>query len=683
MFKNLKLASKIGGGYGIMGLILITVVLITIVQVSKVTEINNRVVNLRGPTARTSLMMLNGINHSLAALRGWILLGKDKFKTNRLKSWNEEIEPSLEKLGMFSVSWTNPENIQRLEKINSAIKDFKKYQKEIEEIAQTQDNIPTIKMLFEEAAPQATIMTRQITQMINLEFKQSATPDRKRLLGIMADVRGTTALGLAAIRAYLLSGNVKFMDDFSTLWSKNNKRFKDLQEAAYLLTAEQNKAFESFSRARVVFTPIPPKMFTNRQAKDWNRANYWLGSKAAPEADKIVKALKAMATNQQELLTKDMAAAHKMDTSLHSLLWILLVVGVIACLILGVVITRSITTPIHKAVGLIKEIENGDLSHQLDIDQKDEIGVMVTSLNQMSAGLRKLIQDIGRGVKKLNTTSNELSEISNEMSSNSEQTTEKANTVAAAAEEMSANMESVAAASEETSVNVNMVASAAEEMSTTIAEIASNTDKTSAFTKTAVSQSKNASDQINKLGNAAQEIGTVTETITNISEQINLLALNATIEAARSGDAGKGFAVVANEIKDLAKQTSDATGEIKAKISSIQKTSTDSVSEIAQISDIIAKINNMVYTVSGTVEEQAKSTLEIAENVSQASLGIKEVNENVTQASSVTGEVAADISRVGQASVEINANSTQVNMNAKELSELAKQLTNIVDQFEV
>jgi len=140
------------------------------------------------------------------------------------------------------------------------------------------------------------------------------------------------------------------------------------------------------------------------------------------------------------------------------------------------------------------------------------------------------------------------------MWANSEETTTRVQTVAAAAEEMS----------------VNMVAAAAEEMSATIAEIASNTEKTSAITNTAVAQSEKASAQIHELGGAAQEVGKVTESITEISEQTNLLALNATIEAARAGEVGKGFAVVANEIKEFAKQTAEATNEIKGKISEIQ-----------------------------------------------------------------------------------------------------------------
>ncbi len=666
-----------------MSLILICVVLATIVQVNRVNELNNRIMNLRAPTARSSLMMLNGINHSLAALRGWMILGKDKFKVEREQAWNTEIVPSLKNLKEFAANWTNPENIERLKIIESVIIEFKKAQQEIEEIAQSNENVPATNMLFTEAAPQAVILATQITRMIDLEKEQPGTPERKNLLGIMADVRGTTGLGLAAIRAYLLSGESRFKDQFDTLWEKNSKRFKDLQQAANLLTPEQKKAFDSFKQARDVFVSLPPKMFASRQGDDWNRANYWLGTKAAPKGAKLIETLGAMADDQKKLMLKDEATAQKMKTSLNRIMWILLFVGVAACLILGVVITRAITGPIQKAGQMIQAVAQGDLNQQLDISQQDEVGLMAKDLNRMSVSLRSVIREVSQGIETLNHTSSELTNLSGDMSASSEETTDRAQTVAAAAEQMSVNMDSVAAASEETSVNVNMVASAAEEMSATIAEISSNTEKTSAITNTAVTQSQKASAQINELGGAAQEIGKVTESITEISEQTNLLALNATIEAARAGEAGKGFAVVANEIKELAKQTSEATDEIKEKIEKIQNASNSAVGDITEITGVIGEVSEMVSIVTATVDEQASATQEIADNVSQASLGIQEVNENVSQASSVTGEVASDIAEVGHAAQKLNENSNVVGKNVHGLKELAEKLSEIVSQFKV
>ena len=375
--------------------------------------------------------------------------------------------------------------------------------------------------------------------------------------------------------------------------------------------------------------------------------------------------------------------AEKQAKSSRNLLIVLFSVASVVGIGAAFLVTRAITTSLGKAVDFTKEIASKNLTAKLDINQKDEIGDLAKALNGMQQDLQAIFKDIYSGVETLASSSTELSAISTQMASNAEQTTGKANTVSVAAEEMSVNMSSVSAASEETSVNVNMVAAAAEEMSTTIAEISSNSDKTKTITEKAVGQSENALLQISELGVAAQEIGKVTEAITEISEQTNLLALNATIEAARAGEAGKGFAVVANEIKDLAKQTSEATGEIKEQIASIQSASKKSVTEITQISGVIKEVNEMVVIVSTAVDEQANATQEISTNVSQASQGISEVNENVAQASSVTGEVAADIAEVGEASREINSSSSQVHESADILAKLADKLSTIVKQFKL
>jgi methyl-accepting chemotaxis protein len=143
--------------------------------------------------------------------------------------------------------------------------------------------------------------------------------------------------------------------------------------------------------------------------------------------------------------------------------------------------------------------------------------------------------------------------------------------VATSAEEMSANLNNVAAAMEAVFHQYQpWLPRAAEEMTATINEIAQNAEKAGAISDQAVDKAGETSGQMEGLGQAAEGIGKVVETITEISEQVNLLALNATIEAARAGEAGKGFAVVANEIKELAKQTSTATLEIKEKIANIQ-----------------------------------------------------------------------------------------------------------------
>jgi len=360
---------------------------------------------------------------------------------------------------------------------------------------------------------------------------------------------------------------------------------------------------------------------------------------------------------------------------------ICLAIGLTLAIASGFLLTRLITKPLFKGVDLAKAMAEGDLTKTMDVDQKDEIGVLAKSLNEMAKNLRNMFDDINNGVVRVDESSTQLVGIANQMSAGAESTAGRSSQVAAAAEEMSANQTSIATAMEQAAVNVNMVAAAAEEMNATINEIASNSGKAKEITSEAVKQSLKASERVNELGKAADEINKVTEAITEISEQTNLLALNATIEAARAGEAGKGFAVVANEIKDLARQTAAATLDIKNKIQGVQEATGVTVKEINEIGQVIADVDKIVATIAAAVEEQTATTKEIAQNVHQASQGIAEVNENVAQSSTVSAEIASDIATVNSSANEMSQASRQVKVSAEELSTIADRLKEMMAKF--
>jgi methyl-accepting chemotaxis protein len=138
---------------------------------------------------------------------------------------------------------------------------------------------------------------------------------------------------------------------------------------------------------------------------------------------------------------------------------------------------------------------------------------------------------------------------------------------------------------------------------------------------------------VTKLGSSSEEIGHVIKLINSIAEQTNLLALNATIEAARAGNAGKGFAVVAGEVKALASQTSNATGEISDQIVGIQSDATNAVGSMGTVSSIINQVNEHEASVAAAVEEQSAAVNEISRNAQEASQG---ANQTMSAAEELT-----------------------------------------------
>lgn len=385
----------------------------------------------------------------------------------------------------------------------------------------------------------------------------------------------------------------------------------------------------------------------------------------------------------QAKIQEDLERIHESSSMLKTLVLLISVVALIIGIFMSFFISRWITGLVKRSVQFAEDMAKGNLSGTLEIDQKDELGVLAKALNSVSSNLSHLIGKMNGEVVILATSSHELSSVSTRMASGADETSQLANSVAAATEEMSVNMTTVAAACEQATTSVTAVAAATEEVAVTTSEVAKKTIEAREITGNAVHLAQSSSEKVNALGNAANEISKVTATITDISDQTNLLALNATIEAARAGDAGKGFAVVANEIKELAKQTAEATGEIRTSVEAIQSSTEETVSEIAQIRDVINNVDDIVANIAISVEEQSATTTEISANVNQTSVGISEVNENVAQISTVAREIAVDIVTVSNVATELTGQGRGVKNSSEELSEIAIELRDLSAQFTV
>ncbi|MGB9254781.1 MAG: methyl-accepting chemotaxis protein [Candidatus Korobacteraceae bacterium] len=389
---------------------------------------------------------------------------------------------------------------------------------------------------------------------------------------------------------------------------------------------------------------------------------------------------------EEELANESATAADALGTKVR---WILaaIVIGVVGLtVVFAILITRSISKPLAEGTAFLEHVSKGDISKDVTAEmlaRKDEVGDLGRSVQTMAESLRKLLREISQGVQTVASSATQLTAASTQTASSVIAMSEKSSTVAAAAEESCATTTAVSTSMERASANLTSVAGATEEMSSTVAEIASNSEKARVISEKAMAQAQTISTIMSELGRAAQEIGKVTETITDISAQTNLLALNATIEAARAGTAGKGFAVVANEIKELAKQTSEATEDIKAKIAGVQNSTTGAVQTIETITGVIKEIGNTVASTAAAIEEQATVTKNVAGEIAQATSLVREVNDQVAQTASVSRSIASDIATVNSATAGIREGGEQVETSASELSRLSEQLKVLVAQFSV
>jgi len=191
----------------------------------------------------------------------------------------------------------------------------------------------------------------------------------------------------------------------------------------------------------------------------------------------------------------------------------------------------------------------------------------------------------------------------------------------------------LASVSEKLTQTAGSVAAATEEMSASIREIAGNSAQASKVAQTAVDTSKGASETVRKLGESSKEITQVIKLITTIAGQTNLLALNATIEAARAGESGKGFAVVASEVKNLARQTAQATDGIGRMVENIQGGTNEVIKDIGSVHTVIDQISEHEHSIAAAVEEQSAVIAEISRNAQASSAGAEETRSSADELS--------------------------------------------------
>lgn len=383
-----------------------------------------------------------------------------------------------------------------------------------------------------------------------------------------------------------------------------------------------------------------------------------------------------------------------------SMIYSLVILGgtvVLISILLGLYTGKVISKPIKKLMSVMEYVENGDLTCNVDILSKDEIGHLAKSFNNMLAGEKTIISEVISTSNNTQNSSARLVDISKKMSCSYSEMRNAIHEIAESSTMQAQSLESIVHSIERFNGEVSNVVEATKEVEIEtqgINKMAKSSDEQLKLVINSIdnisSSFVNVKNDIFKLTSNITEVNSVIQVINEIAEQTNLLALNASIEAARAGDAGKGFAIVAQEIGKLAEQTKISSGNINNSLNGISETANGVLATTENVNQQFSEQIKVVENAISSFEKIVNAVELILPGVENISLSINKINtqkdgisSNVETVSAVAEQVSAATQEVSASIEEMNESSQNVEATAKHVNELSIKLFEEVKRFKV
>lgn len=422
---------------------------------------------------------------------------------------------------------------------------------------------------------------------------------------------------------------------------------KECSNYEKLITTDvENTIYQNFLTQWSNYMDLHKEIIELRSRSDTASAMEYTKGSSAIAHERIYGLLDALTKKSEEGVADARAKSEAIFTSTRTNSIIIIVVGLLAVLLASFLITHNIVKHTGALLGAARAMASGDLSRNVQVRSRDELGELAAAFNEMSGNLRQMVGRIVESAATLAASSQELSALGQEVS--------------AAVEEMAASTLVLAEMSDQGASGAGQAAGKATNVEAAADSGMLAVRDTQEAMRMIVDTSENATESVKKLSQYSAEISRITEMIESVTSQTNLLALNAAIEAARASEHGRGFAVVAEEVRDLAEQSAQSAKAIASLIAKVQQETLTAVraadSVKGQVAGGIKVVNDtgkLFGDIISEVKETARTVAVLAESSACSSQSIGQLSETIRGINQVVQQIASSSHELAGMSEEL------------------------------